>query len=69
MITKAQALMSSIEECLEHDPSLKLDILGIAFYKQTGIWPLFKSAPMQMHHSKTRDERAEAYYQWLKLEE
>ena len=66
---KAKTLCLIVDEMakqLEEFPSIHLDILGIAFYKDTGIWPLLKSAPIEMYHELTDTERLEAYNRWHK---
>jgi hypothetical protein len=45
-----------------------LDELGMEFYRATGIWPVFKSAPMEMHHALPDEERMHRWYAWLSAE-
>ena len=39
---------------------------AMAFYDETGIWPPGKSAPMEMYHELSFEERSAAWDVWLK---
>lgn len=53
---------------LGDEHSLLLDIYGMAFYRNTGVWPLFKSAPMELEQAQrlSHEERSKAYDEWIK---
>ena len=62
----AWALLRQIDEQLEdYNPSLWADLLGMAFYNATGIWPTFKSAPIGMYHRLTDEQRQAAFKEWV----
>jgi hypothetical protein len=63
---RGRALVAAMQDILSDEPSLLLDVLGIAFYKDTGIWPLFKSAPLGMYHALTDEQRSQKYDEWIK---
>lgn len=52
---------------LNGEYSLLLDIYGMAFYRNTGIFPPFKSAPVEVEQSQeSHEERSKAYDEWIK---
>jgi hypothetical protein len=40
------------------------DRWAMEFYRETGIWPPGKSAPLEMHHDLSPEERSHQYRQW-----
>lgn len=64
---KLRAIVMEMQRVLENDPSLKLDIYGMAFYADTGIWPLFKSMPIAMNGNRmmSDEERSSKYMEWM----
>ena len=42
-----------------------LDRLGMEFYRETHVWPHFKSAPLEMHHDLADEDRQKRWTEWL----
>lgn len=69
MKTKLQRVAMQMERQLSDSDnhSLLLDIYGMAFYYDTHIWPLFKSAPAEIEQNQDLDstERSMAFDKWM----
>lgn len=48
------------------DETLLFDIVAMAFEGDTGIWPPGKSAPLEMYHKLTQEERSKKFSDWVK---
>ena len=61
-----RAVIKTMDKELQDGYEIMLyDIYAMAFYRDTGIWPPGKSAPMEMHHEFDQAERSEKYREWL----
>ncbi len=62
---KSRALLLELEEqAQELYPTLTLDILGMAFYRNTGVWPPFKSAPPYTRNVASDEEAMRLFREW-----
>jgi len=63
----ARSLYNEAEmQVQESYPILFYDVVAMAFYRATGIWPLGKSSPIGMYHELSDEERFNAFQEWLK---
>ena len=65
---KLKAIVRQMDKDMRGDQDILLyDIYAMAFYYDTDIWPPGKSAPMQMYHDLTDEERHEKWQEWINL--
>jgi hypothetical protein len=69
---QAKALRASLSDCLaylwpapDEGHTGFVDRLGMQFYRETGIWPPFKSEPLEIARDTNREEAQKRWGAWL----